>query len=118
MNLKPLTGASSRSSIKNILFTLPCYGFGRTFAALKLQTYVNEVIRRPGACVLERELAFVLCSNLFHLLVKLRLALALNQKRRVHNHPVAYGLVRARSDGSVSQDRIDLAYVRVGLVRE
>src|SRR6185436_950673 len=88
------------------------------FTTLKLQANVHEIIRRPWSSVLERELAFVLRSNLFHFLIKLSFTITLDQKRRVHDHAIADRLVRARSDCRVAQLRIDLANVSVGLISQ
>src|SRR5438045_9096472 len=116
MNLKPLTGASSRSSIKNICglriadwglkkpvgFTICNLKFsGRPLAAFELEADVDEVVGRPRACVLEGELALVLGCDLFDLGVELLLAVALDEEGRVHDHLVADGLVRARGHGCV-----------------
>src|SRR5215213_2671170 len=107
MNLKPLTGARSMSSIRNICH-LPHLFSGAfaalaafqgsdfaEFGALKLETNVNEIVRGPRTCVLERQLAFVLGSDLFHLLIKLRLSITLDKKSGVHDHAVADRFVSA-----------------------
>src|SRR5437588_8952731 len=134
MNLKPLTGASSRSSSKNILdcglriadcglkkpvgFTIRNLKFlGGSFAAFELEADMDEVVGRPGACVLEEELAFVLGGDLFDVSVELSLAFALDEEGGVHNHLVADGLVGARGDSRVAQVVVDLADIRVGLLR-
>src|SRR2546423_15070355 len=139
MNLKPLTGASSRSSIKNMCgWRIADCGWrikeagrlynrqsairnlkfsGRPLAAFELEADVDEVVGRPGACVLEGELALVLGCDLFDLGVELLLAVALDEEGRVHNHLVADGLVRARGHSRVAQVVVDLADVRVGLLR-
>src|SRR5205814_1573879 len=111
MNLKLLTGASKRSSIKNIFgLRIADCGLrikeasrlynprsairnlkfsGRALAAFELEADVDEVVGRPRACVLEGELAFVLGGYLFDLGVELLLAFALDEEGRVHNHLVA-----------------------------
>src|ERR1043165_4099405 len=99
MNLKPLTGAINKSSIKNICSTHACrnrltrHRLGRAFAALPFQTNVHEVIRRPRSSVLKRQLPFVLRRDLLHFLIELRFPVAFDQKRRVHDHAVANGFV-------------------------
>src|SRR5437868_1010222 len=138
MNLKPLTGASSRSSSKNIRIGAGGRGPGaggrggllltpapnprplflcRSFAAFELEADVDEVVGRPGACVLEEELAFVLGGDLFDVGVELLFAVALDEEGGVHNHLVADGLIGARGDSRVAQVAVDLPDVCVGLLR-
>src|ERR1051325_10713791 len=105
MNLKPLTGASNKSSTKNIcvICGLARNSLSTALAALELETNVNEIVRRPRTRVLERQLPFVLRSDLFHFLVKLRFTIAFDQKRRVHDHAVADRFIRTRRNRGVAQ---------------
>src|SRR4029453_8985953 len=102
MNLKTVTGASKMSSIRNIRGDY----FRSSVTALELEPDVNEVVWRPGAGVSKGELIFVLRSDLFYFLIEFSLTIALNQKRRVHDHAVANRFVCARCHGRVSQQRI------------
>src|SRR5436305_105020 len=140
MNLKPLTGASSRSSIRNIcgLRIADCglrikearrlYNpqsairnlkfSGRALAAFEFQPDVDEVVGRPGSRVLEGELALVLRGDLLDDGVELLLAVALDEEGGVHDHLVADGLVGARGHGRVAQRRVDFADVSLRLLRQ
>src|SRR6185295_1709542 len=97
---------------------LPEDRLGYALAAFELEPYVHEVIRRPGSAVFEGKLSFILGGDLFDLEVELGLPIAFDEKCRVHNHLVAYGLIGARGDSRILQDGVDLSNVRVGLLRE
>src|ERR1700730_11142826 len=77
--------------------------------AFELQPNGHEVVRRPRPRIAERQLALVALGDLLHFLVERCGPIALDQKRRVHDHLVADGLVRPRSDGRLAQVLINVA---------
>src|SRR5918993_823790 len=139
MNLKPLTGASRMSSMRNIragaggggrgageggfIYRPPAPDTrpplsGCALAALQFEADVDEVVGGPRARVLEGELALVLGGDVFDLVVELGLAVALDEEGGVHDHLVADGLVGARGDRRVAERVVDVADVGVGLLGE
>src|SRR5688572_23988825 len=112
MNLKPLTGASKMSSMRNI----SCYCFRSPVTALQLETNVDEIVRGPWTRVPKRQFVFVFRSNLFNLLIEFRLSIAFDEKGGVHYHSIADGFIRTRCDRGVAQLRIHLANVRISLI--
>src|SRR2546430_6938298 len=79
--------------------------------ALELQTDGHEVVRRPGAGVLERELPLELHADVVDLRVELLGLVASHEERGVHDHLVADDLVRPRGDRGVAEGVVDLAHV-------
>src|SRR5215467_4012396 len=106
MKPKPDKGSISRSSTRNMT-KVP---LSRRYA-LKLEPDVHEVIGRPGPSVLEFEPQPVLARNLIHGAVKFGFAIAFDQKRRVHDHFVADGLIVPRRYADAAQPFIDFAHV-------
>src|SRR4051812_44500777 len=106
--------SSSFIMLTPVVNSAPALKLGGAFSAFEFQTYVDEVVGRPRARVLEGELALVARGYLFNFGVELLLAVALDEEGGVHNHLVADGLVRARGDGRVAQARVDFADVGVG----
>src|SRR6266568_4804766 len=86
--------------------------------ALELQADGHEVVRRPRAGVLERELALELLADVVDLRVEVVGLVPAHEERRVHDHLVADDLVRPRRDRRVSQVVVDLPDVGVRLVGE
>src|SRR2546425_3952826 len=86
--------------------------------ALELETDRDEVVRWPRTRVLEVQLSLVTLADLVHLLVELVLLGAGDQESGVHDHLVADHLVRPRGDRRTLKLVVDLANVRVGLIRE
>src|SRR4051794_27534273 len=75
------------------LASLPSDGF------LELPLDVHEVVRRPGARVLEGEQVLVLAAHLAHALVELLAATAVHEEGGVEDHAITDHLVAAARDG-------------------
>src|SRR5438876_1641633 len=80
---------------------------------LQLQPDVDEVVGRPRSGIAERQMR-VLGADRLDLGIEGDLAITRDEEGRVHDHLVADGLVRARSDGHVAQRLEDLADVALG----
>src|SRR5215467_1558059 len=93
-------------------------GLGAGLAALELEANVNEVIGRPGPAILECELAVIPRRDFLHFLIEFAFGFSLNEKRRVHNHLVAYRLIGPGGDGGVTKDRIDFSNIGIRLFGE
>src|SRR5262249_32888236 len=76
--------------------------------AFELELDVDEVVRRPGAGVLERQEIIVAVADAAHALVELFAARALDQERRVHDHAITDDLVAAARDGDRLQGLVDI----------
>src|SRR5213593_1586486 len=80
---------------------------------LQLQPDVDEVVGRPRSGIAEGQMR-VLGADRLDLGIEGDLAITRDEEGRVHDHLVADGLVRARSDGHVAQRLEDLADVALG----
>src|SRR5439155_9453592 len=80
---------------------------------LELQPDVDEVVGRPRAGVLERQL-LVLLADFLDARVERLFLVARDEERRVHDHPVADRLVRSRRDRDVAQRAEDPGDVALG----
>src|SRR5713226_301233 len=86
------------------------WNLGRRLRPLELQTDVDEVVRRPRACVLEREL-LVLGGNPLDAVIECAFLVPRYEERPVENHLVADGLVDAGGYRDVSQLLEDFRHV-------
>ncbi len=63
--------------------------------SLQLQSYIDEVVRRPGTGVLEFQALAILFGDGVDRLIEFGLTIAFYQKSRIHDHFIADWLIVA-----------------------